>query len=163
LIFASGPKPKSQMRFTLFAALCSAALWSSLASVSNCGKNALFTITELGQLPTDSISAGDNLTLTLKYTTPVEITGGIAKTSISLNYIPFTPTSEPLCLNTPCPMVQGIIYDGSVSDVFPGGVSGTLITTITWTDPVGIQLLCIKSIIQAIGFKMIASPENSTY
>ena len=156
------------MPFTLAAlaslSLWSASLWSaSLAAVSNCGKNALFTITQLSQFPSDTISAGENLTLTLKYITPVEITGGTAKTSISLNYLPFTPTSEPLCLNTPCPMVQGVVYDGSVSDVFPGGVSGTLITTITWTDPVGLQLLCIKSTILATGFKMIASPENSTY
>ena len=150
------------MRFITLLSLA-ASFTDSLAAVSNCGKNALFTIIELSQTPSDSISAGENLTLTLKYTTSIEITGGTAKTSISLNYLPFAPTSEPLCLNTPCPMVQGIIYDGSVSDVFPGGVSGTLITTISWTDPVGAQLLCIRSTIQATGFKMIASPKNSTY
>jgi hypothetical protein len=77
--------------------------------------------------------------------------------------MPFPPTSEPLCLNTHCPIVQGVVYDGSVSDVFPGGISGTLITQISWTDLAGNLLLCIKSTILATGFKMITAPGNSTY
>ena len=144
----------SQMRFILFVAASAFTAFTANADIINCGKNALFTITELGQTPSNSISAGENLTLTLKYTTPIEIDDGIAKTAVTLNYLPFAPTSESLCLNTPCPLFPGYDYDGSVSAPLPSGINGLLITQITWTDLNGKQLLCIKSTIQASGYSI---------
>jgi len=143
------------MRFILFVAAASAfTAFTAYAGIINCGKNALFTITELGQTPSDSISVGENLTLTLKYTTPVEIDDGIVKTAVTLNYLPFAPSSKSLCLDTPCPLLPDYDYDGSVSAPLPSGINGLLITQITWTDLNGKQLLCIKSTIQASGYSI---------
>lgn len=116
----------------------------ALAAVKDCGKNPLFTITELSQDPPTIISAGQNLSLTLKYSAPEEITAGTVTKSITLNFIPFSPTTEDLCANAPCPITVGE-HDGSSWSIFPSGVSGTLVSKVLWNDDGGRELLCVQS------------------
>jgi hypothetical protein len=118
------------------------------ASIKNCGQSPLFTITELSQDPADTIVGGQNLSLTLKYSAPEEITAGTVTKSITLNFIPFSPTTEDLCVNAPCPITVGD-HDGSSWSLFPSGVTGTLVSKVVWADTQGRELLCVQSSLKA--------------
>jgi hypothetical protein len=139
---------------TLFAA---AAMFPMLveSSITDCGgANALFTITKLEFYP-DKLAPGENATLTLLYTVPEEIAGGTATTSVTLNFIPFTPTTENLCASTgdladhgftmpTCPITVGD-HDGSTVATMPEGVSGTVTSKVEWRDLNNRLLLCIQA------------------
>jgi hypothetical protein len=128
--------------------LCVTLFSYAMAGMKNCGVNPLFTITELSQDPVDTIMANQNLSLTLKYMSPEEITSGSVKKSITLNFIPFSPTTEDLCANTQCPITIGE-HDGSSWSLFPSGVSGTLVSKVVWNDAQGRELLCVQSSLKA--------------
>ena len=117
-------------------------------SIKDCGVSSLFKITELSQDPPDSVVANQNLSMVLKYSVPEEVISGTATKSITLNFIPFSPTVEDLCINAPCPITVGD-HDGSSSFPFPTGVSGTLVSKVEWKDDKGRQLLCIQSTVKA--------------
>lgn len=114
------------------------------ATISNCGSNPAFTITTLDQSPLTKVSAGQNVSLTLKYTSYAPVSAGTVTTAVTYNFIPFQPTVDDLCKSVVCPLAPGD-HDGSSSVVTPSGVSGSVSTTITWADANGNQLLCIKS------------------
>jgi hypothetical protein len=135
------------MLFRLFAAFGLAA--AAHATITDCGAGkALFTITELSQDPPTTVTADQNVSLTLKYTAPEEIAAGTATTSVTLNFIPFSPTVEDLCTKTVCPITVGE-HDGSSWGLFPAGVSGTLVSKVEWRDEGGRLLLCIQSKLSA--------------
>lgn len=126
---------------------------SVFGTVSDCGAGkGLFTITELSQDPVTNVVAGQNVSLTLKYTAPKEIAAGTATTSVTLNFIPFTPTVEDLCTKASCPITVGE-HDGSSWGVMPSGVSGSLVSKVEWKDSLGRLLLCIQS-------KLVGSSES---
>lgn len=136
------------MFFRLTVVIAALAAFAS-ASISDCSADAgLFRITELSQDPADTIVAGQNLSLTLKYSAPEEIPAGSVRKSITLNFIPFSPTTEDLCVNAPCPIGVGE-HDGSSWSIFPDGVTGTLVSKVEWFDTEGRGLLCVKSSIKA--------------
>ena len=116
----------------------------SHAAVSNCGTNSKFTITQLDQSPATYVTSGQNVSLTLKYTSFEAVEAGTVKTAVTYNFIPFQPSLTNLCDSIVCPLAPGE-HDGSSSLIAPSGLSGTLQTTITWTDDNGNQLLCIRS------------------
>jgi len=121
------------------------------AAITNCAspsKPSLFTIDALSQTPSDTITAGENMTLNLIYTSPTTVTGGRVRTSMTYNFLPLTPSVEDLCTSVVCPLGPGQ-HDGSSSYPFPSGISGTLVTQIVWADENDNQLLCIKSTIKA--------------
>jgi hypothetical protein len=109
----------------------------------NCGKSSVFTIDRLELNPPDVIVQGENVTLTLLYTSPVTVTDGTAKTAITFNFLPISPTIVPLCNSVPCPIEPGQ-HDGSTTYTYPMGYAGKTTTTITWADLMGAELLCIK-------------------
>ena len=119
-----------------------------MAGIKDCGVSPLFKITELAQDPVDRISGGQNLSLTLKYSASEEIPAGKVTKSITLNFIPFSPTTEDLCVNAPCPITVGD-HDGSSWSLFPSGVSGTLVSKVVWADTQGRELLCVQSTLKA--------------
>jgi hypothetical protein len=122
-----------------------ALIGAASATISDCGAGkSLFTITELSQDPPNTVKAGDNVSLTLLYSASEEITAGTATKSITLNFIPFAPTTEDLCANTACPITVGD-HDGSSWYEWPAGVSGTVVSKVVWEDNQGRQLLCIQS------------------
>jgi hypothetical protein len=121
---------------------------SVFGSVVDCGFTPEFTISSLGQSPETYVKPGDNTTLTLKYYVPEVISGGTATTSLSLNGIPFSPSTEDLCTKVQCPITIGE-HDGSSWTIFPSGVSGKIVSKVEWKDTNGKQLLCLKSTFQA--------------
>jgi hypothetical protein len=111
----------------------------------DCGAGkSLFTINSLSLSPA-SPNPGDNVLLNLDYTVPQGLTvvGGDATYSITYNFLPLSPTVEPLCQDIPCPLVSGRYVNHS-SSVWPTGLSGTLDTKIIWTSEMGAQLLCMS-------------------
>lgn len=119
------------------------------ATISDCGAStSLFQITELSMDPPDTVSAGQNVSLALKYTAPVEVDGGLILTALSLNGLPFPASDSDLCASAACPITVGD-HDGSSWSLFPSGFSGKVQTTITWKDNItGQVLLCIKAILR---------------
>jgi hypothetical protein len=121
------------------------------ASVTNCGSNSVFEITQLILNPPNTVKSGDNVSLTLLYTSPVEVDSGTITTSVTYNFLPLTPTTAPLCSSVPCPIGVGD-HDGSSWFLVPTGVRGTVVTKIVWTDVNSTQLLCISINMKASWF-----------
>jgi hypothetical protein len=134
------------MLFLIFAAFAAAS-----ASVTNCGSNSVFEITQLILNPPNTVKSGDNVSLTLLYTSPVEVDSGTITTSVTYNFLPLTPTTAPLCSSVPCPIGVGD-HDGSSWFLVPTGVRGTVVTKIVWTDVNSTQLLCISINMKASWF-----------
>jgi len=92
----------------------------------------------------DPAVRGENSTLLISMTVPQEITGGTATYSTTYNFIPFSPTVEPLCDKTvACPIKVGTLNTVSSFPIDPS-LSGTLQLRIEWKDPNSIQLLCVS-------------------
>jgi hypothetical protein len=118
---------------------------TSAATVKDCGAGkSLFTIQALGLTPTNP-TPGQDVTLHLEYDVPegTLITGGTATYAVTLNFIPFQPSTEPLCQDIPCPLGAGSYKNDTVS-AWPTGVSGSFTSKMTWADDVGTQLLCVQ-------------------
>ena len=116
----------------------------SSASVSDCSSgSSLFKLTSMSFAPDPPIP-GQNSTLLLSMDVPEEINDGTATYSITMNYIPFQPTVDPLCDTTvPCPITVGPLNTVS-SYPFPDTLSGALTMKIQWADGAGRQLLCVQ-------------------
>lgn len=132
------------IRALLFSALAFFSASVVESSISDCSKGAsLLKPTDLALSP-DPPQRGQPLYMTVKFDNPgADITDGIVTTSVTLNYIPFSPTVEALCTNTQCPLTSGP-NDRSTSNMWPDSVSGKVISKIEWSDTDGSQLLCIQ-------------------
>ena len=138
--------------FLLFSALSVAVAgflkmpWTTQQTkVVDCGAGkSLFTINALSLEPAQPVP-NENVSLHLDYSVPAGLTinGGDAKYAVTYNFIPLTPTVEPLCKNIPCPLPSGS-YSNTTYMLWPSGLSGSLVTKITWTDTSARQLLCIS-------------------
>ena len=111
-----------------------------IGAVSNCGLNPLFHLTSMSFLP-DLPVVGQNSTLKLSMTVPEVITSGTATYLTTLNFIPFTPTVDPLCGTVACPIEVGTL-DTVSSFPVPSGVSGSLSIKINWESE-SRELLCV--------------------
>ena len=124
---------------TLFASL--ATLASS--TLKDCGAGtSKFPLLDQGFSP-DPPAVGDNTTLWFYYQVPdgVNINDGTAEYKITLNGIPFPSTVDPLCTQVTCPLTPGI-YNLSSSSIWEGGVSGKIVSRISWYDTDKTLLLC---------------------
>jgi len=80
--------------------------------------------------------------MTVQFNNPgLPVSDGTVTTSLTYNFIPFSPTTEALCTNTLCPIVTGF-NDRSTTNPWPDA-TGTVASTIKW-DLDGNNLLCIK-------------------
>ena len=119
---------------------------SSFASIKDCDTTSIFRPTQLALSPDPPIP-GQPIKLTLIFdNTGNEITEGSVTTTINLNGIPFSPTTNPLCDNTICPITPGN-NDRSTETTFPD-VSGIIKSRVTWSGPQGESLLCIDSVLK---------------
>jgi hypothetical protein len=119
-----------------------ASLLAVSASTKNCNTNSVFSLDSAIFTP-ESPVAGDNTTLTISYTNPGSpVSGGTATNKVSLNYIPLSPTEQPLCENTVCPIPTGTTTQSS-SSAWPD-VKGLVVMTLQWTDDAGQSLLCVQ-------------------
>jgi hypothetical protein len=121
-------------------------LESAYAIVKDCDTSSIFRPLQLELTPDPPIS-GKPVTLKLIFNnTGPQIDYGSVYTTLSINYIPFTPSSEPLCDDTTCPIIPGI-NDRSTTTTFPS-VTGLIKSKVTWTGPQGESLLCIDTTIK---------------
>jgi len=114
-------------------------------TIRDCGVGtSVFKINSVSLTPTDPMP-GELVAMNLDYTVPsgVTVVDGQAKYDITYNFMPFSPTIEPLCQDIPCPLGPGT-YMNSTYSTWPSDLSGTVNTKITWLDMTGTQLLCIR-------------------
>ena len=126
-------------------AFLSSIITSILASVTDCSNGAsLFKLTSMSFSP-DPTVPGVNSTLLLSMTVPQEITVADAASAIyssTYNFIPFSPTVDPLCdVTVPCPITVGDLHTYSSFPIDPT-LSGSLQLKIEWVDQAR-QLLCV--------------------
>jgi len=135
------------MKLGFLAALILGLTSSTNSSIVDCGTGtSLFQITDLALTP-DPPVIGKDVYLTLKFNNPYsEIEEGTATSKVSINGIPYPPSSDPLCEKTACPLKVGA-NDRSTSSLWPE-LSGKIDTTIHWTDVNGGVLLCIHSTVK---------------
>jgi len=94
----------------------------------------------------DAPAKGENVTTVFDFDLDAPITGGTAYYSATLNGLgPFTSTAA-LCeetakTNDPCPLAAGHHHEVSSA---ANTVTGKIVTTITWEDESGAQILCAK-------------------
>jgi len=117
--------------------------------VKDCNVTSIFRPTELGLTP-DPPVVGQPVHLTVRFDNPgPAITDGTVITSVTLNFIPFSPTREPLCTNTACPLVSGP-NDRSTVSTWPSGINGNLVTKSVWNSVEGDNLLCIQTSVKTM-------------
>jgi len=115
-------------------------IFSTNASVTDCSNgNSLFKITSMSFSP-DPTVPGQNSTLLLSMNVPEVVNDGTATYSTTYNFIPFSPTVDPLCGTVNCPIQIGTL-DTYSSFPIDSSLSGSLQLKIEWKDTR--QLLCI--------------------
>jgi hypothetical protein len=114
------------------------------ATIADCSAGlSMFQLTKLALTPDPPI-ADQPVLMTVQFNNPgPAINEGTVTTRVTLNGLPFSPTSEPLCTNTLCPLTFGS-NDRSATSTWPSGIKGKLATRIEWTDVFNELLLCIE-------------------
>lgn len=114
------------------------------ASIVDCSDGAsVFRPTTLSLTPEPPVP-GQPVLMTVLFDNPGdEVTDGTVTTSITINGLPFAPSTEALCTNTQCPIPNGPV-DRSATSTWPTGISGKIESRIAWTGVNGEQLLCLK-------------------
>jgi len=132
------------------------------AKIVNCGVDtSLLKLTTLALTPDPPVS-GNPLEMTVVFTNPGDaINDGTVTTSVTLNFIPFAPTVEPLCTNTLCPLVSGS-NDRSTSTTWPDSIQGKIVSKIVWTTLTGAELLCIQTTVSVGSSNLRGSKEYNT-
>lgn len=121
---------------SLFASVCTATL-------KDCGEGkSQFTLLKQGFSP-DPPAVGDNTTLWFYYQVPdgSSVDDGTAEYKITLNGIPFPASTDPLCTQVVCPLLPGV-YNLSSSSEWQGGISGKVVSRISWYSSDRSLLLC---------------------
>lgn len=127
------------MLFKLFS------LFAGLSSIRDCSNGqGRATLLAFDSQPSNPV-AGDNLTLWVAYDLPAPtITSGTAEYKYNLNGIPFPATKDDLCTQTTCPKEIGFNNESSWS-IFPSGVSGKIVSSITWKDQNDDLVWCVET------------------
>lgn len=113
------------------------------ASVTDCSNGlSVFKITSMSFSPDPAIP-GQNSTLLLSMNVPEVVNDGTATYSTTYNFIPFSPTVEPLCGTVTCPIQIGVL-DTRSSYPIDSSLSGSIGIRIVWNDPDARQLMCIQ-------------------
>lgn len=131
----------------LFVALTLGSIFLPTSStVADCGQGkSLFQIQTQSFSPEPPV-ANEAYDYWFTYVVPdgVTIDAGTTKYSLTLNGIPFTPSTDDLCTQTVCPKVSGL-HNESSTDTWPSGVSGKVVTKLEWFDSNGNLLLCSQT------------------
>jgi hypothetical protein len=132
--------------------LVASTLQAVVASIQDCGKDtSLFQITELSLTP-DPPQRGKDVEMVVLFNNPgFSVVSGTCKTSVTLNFVPFPESSEPLCQSTTCPLDMGDNERRSKS-VWPDNVSGLVKSKLEWLNEQNEQLLCIQISTKVSGF-----------
>jgi hypothetical protein len=114
------------------------------ATIADCGAgHSMFTFTKLALTPDPPLPAQSFL-MTVQFNNPgPTINDGMVTNFLTLNGLPFTPSTEPLCSNTLCPLTFGP-NDRSTTATWPADVKGKIVSRVEWTDVFNELLLCIE-------------------
>jgi hypothetical protein len=124
------------------------------ATIKDCDPNSQFKITDLALYP-DPPKRNEQVYMTVIFNNPgPEITDGKVTTSVTLNGIPFTPSTKPLCEDTECPLIVGT-NNRSTMSVWPETVSGKINSKIQWRDTNGMSLLCIQTSVAVSNYEAV--------
>jgi hypothetical protein len=119
-------------------------LTTGFATIKDCNPESIFRPTQLTVYPDPPIP-GQPVKLTLIFdNTGPKINDGTVTTTLSINSMPFSPSTQTLCDNTKCPIVSGS-NNRSTENIWPN-VNGIVKSKITWTGPNNEQLLCINTV-----------------
>lgn len=127
-------------------ALLAFLIGSSEQTVVDCGVGtSVFQIQSQGFSPEPPV-ANEPYEYWFYYTVPegVTVDAGTSTYSLTLNGIPFPPSTDDLCTQTPCPKTPGS-YNETSNDTWPSGVSGKIVTKLEWLDAAGTLLLCSQT------------------
>ena len=114
------------------------------ATMLDCNTTSVFRPLTLGLRP-DPPVAGQPVHMTVEFNNPgPDVAEGVVSTSVTLNFVPFTPTVESLCQNTLCPLVTGF-NDRSTQSTWPADVKGKVVTKSVWATLEGDTLLCVQT------------------
>jgi hypothetical protein len=123
------------------------ALPLSYAAIADCATTSVFRPTVLSLSP-DPPVRGQPIHMTVQFeNTGGEITSGTVITALTLNGLPFSPSTESLCQNTACPIIIGF-NDRSTESTWPDTVSGKVISRSTWLSDNNEVLLCVETTIK---------------
>lgn len=143
ILHHSGAKAASNnisSRMILLALLAMCLTVGTHASISDCGS--AFQITQLALSPDPPVQSQPVfLNLVFNNNEAAAVSGGTATTSITLNGLPLSPSTQPLYEATACPIPQGA-NNRSTNTTWPA-VSGKIISRLTWEDSAGKTLLCL--------------------
>ena len=94
----------------------------------------------------DKPTKGEQVSTTFDFDLDAPITGGTAYYSVTLNGAGPYASNAPLCTETaktndPCPLAVGHHHEVSTT---ANTVTGKVVTTITWKDTSGTQILCAR-------------------
>lgn len=116
----------------------------AIASITDCDPTSVFRPTKLALNP-DPPVRGQPVMMTVELNNPgAPVTDGTVTTSVTLNGIPFSPSTESLCENTVCPIVTGW-NDKSATSTWPSTVSGKVVSKSQWFGTDGKSLLCVQT------------------
>jgi hypothetical protein len=120
-------------------------LIAATVSLRDCGNPATdqAIITGMGFSPSNP-NPGDPTELWVAYDLKSTLTGGTATYSFTLNGLPFSPTVDDLCTQTSCPKEVGT-YNETSKSTFPSGVSGKIVSKITWANQDKQPVWCLES------------------
>ena len=115
------------------------------ATLKDCSSGmSLFNLNTMSLNPPNP-SPGDRVAFFLDYSVPtgLSVGDGTARYEVTYNFIPLSPTIQPLCSNIPCPLGTGR-YTNTTYSSWPTGLSGTIMSRMKWLDPSGAMLLCTE-------------------
>lgn len=145
----------------LSALLLAAAATFGAASIKDCDPTSVFRPTELAVSP-DPPVRGQPVTLTVRFENPGPvIDAGSVTTSVTLNGLPFSPSTEALCENTACPIPTDDV-DRSTTSTWPTSVGGKVVTKSQWFSENGASLLCVQTSLTVATGKSLRQPLNLT-
>ena len=111
-----------------------------------CSDNGALAKNFVVTISNDTPTQGEMVTTTFDFDLDAPITGGTAYYSATLNGLGPFASQAPLCDETaktgdPCPLAVGHHHEVSTAT---NTVTGKVVTTITWEDPVGTLILCAQ-------------------
>lgn len=115
------------------------------ATLKDCSSGtSIFSLNSMSLDPPNP-APGDRVAFFLDYSVPTSttVTDGTARYEVNYNFIPLSPTIQPLCSNIPCPLGPGR-YTNTTYSTWPTGLSGSIRTRMAWLDPSGTMLLCTE-------------------
>jgi hypothetical protein len=102
-------------------------------TLKDCGVGTSLFHLDAAKLDPADPAPGAPVDLTLSYTVPAGVTihEGTAEYDVTVNYIPLSPYTEPLCQDVPCPIKPGS-YTNTTRSTWPSGVHGLVVNKMIW-------------------------------